>query len=111
MNVNTVTLPTAATWDAFADPAYFISKAQFALLREGRVELVMDPQENRPDMLPTMHICYAGHEGLHYDGDSYHSPAQLLALIITQGADISHDWAICEAYLRSYAQNLNLPNH
>lgn len=92
-----VTLPKADTWDAALEPAELIRPAEFAVLREKRVELVMGQSPYGPAHgLRTMHICYAGHEGLHYDADSHIRERYLQLLIESDEADITDDWGRCE---------------
>ncbi len=110
MQCTTVTLPLAHTWDAAKEPAEYIRSAEFAVLRDKRVELVLGQSEYGPAHgLRTMHLCYAGHEGLHYDADSHIRPRYLEMLIQSDEADITDDWARCETYLREQAAGL--PNH
>jgi hypothetical protein len=110
MHIDALTLPVAQTWSAAHKPRHYIKQALYAVMREGRVELVMGPHEYMTGEA-TMHICYAGHEGLHYDADSSICPDYLAALLRESRAHITTQWHICEFYLRSYARELGLANH
>lgn len=103
MNITSLHLPLAQTWDAAHQPAHYISRAHYAVLREGRVELVLGPHEFAQGVA-TMHLCYAGHEGLHYDADSSISPSYMASLLSSKEADVTADWSTCEAYLVQYAR-------
>ncbi len=110
MNCTAVTLPLAQTWDAAQPPAAYIARASFAILMEKSVQLVMGDSPYGPAHgYRTMHICYAGHEGLHYDADSHMRPQYLGLLIDSKEAEITYEWAACEQYLRQCAAHL--PNH
>jgi len=93
MDPTTATLEEEREWDASARLTTVIEAAQYAILRDDQVDLVVSDR----GALRTVVLTYE--DGIHYDGDGTLQMSLVQEKLEEDAWEVTREWAECERHL------------